>query len=158
VDVSDSAQTLYSHEFRGFVVRKVLPEIGPESSWQGAGPRESDGRILADTHSDLRVGPGSGGAALTTGYFLAPLIRGAWLSFGVSFAPWRLGVKKMSHARTRRGKVEQKIAGTIHGPWQSRRYFPNAVAADRQTSLRGADQAYGEVHDVGVCGACDQQP
>jgi hypothetical protein len=132
------------------------PEIGAESRWQGSGPRESDGRILADTNSDLRVGPGSGDAALTTDYFLASLIRGAWLSFGVSFASWRLCVKKMSHAKTRRPQVEQKAAGIIHGLWQRRRHLSKAVAADLRTSLRGADQAYGEVHDVGVCGACDQ--
>lgn len=74
VDVSDSAQTLYSHEFRGLAVRNMLPEIGAESRWQGSGPRESDGRILADTNSDLRVGPGSGGRAGVPGvHFVFPL-------------------------------------------------------------------------------------
>ena len=60
MDVSDLAQTLYSREFRGCAVWKMLPEIGAESRWQGSGAGASDGLIRANSNSDVRMVPGSG--------------------------------------------------------------------------------------------------
>ena len=58
--------------------------------------------------------PGSGAAA-TPRYFLALLNLVVWVWFVVSFATWRLCVKTMSHAKTRRRKVGQQAAGIIDG-------------------------------------------
>lgn len=59
-DVSDCAQTLYLHLFRGCAVWKMLLEIGVESRRQGSGAGASDGLIRANSNSDVRMEPGSG--------------------------------------------------------------------------------------------------